>query len=271
MKKVFFIPLLFLACSTHPNVEKSMQDINTENQIINKYQISKSALTKAGDEYIFFMPEAGGLGLYKLDKNYNLIQKQKIKGFIEGYKLLVHNNRLYLLGYDQNAQKPIILTLDKNLNVVKKEYIGDKFDIPRDFYIDKKPVVLLTTYKNGAKIKIISNTTKIINSKDNQQGKFIKPFNGGMLIIGSIQHPQEDLLLVFVKNGKIIWSKVYDFGLEDSPIKVKTDKDTAKIEVISQDYMGAQKYITITVDKEGNITSKHKDIEIKTLPLKFRT
>jgi len=89
--------------------------------------------------------------------------------------------------------------------------------------------------------------------------------------VGSIQHPQEDLLVVFVKNNKILWANIYDFGMEDTPKKVYVKDKNIVIKLVSQDYMGAEKYITIEINKNGNIIKKEKNLEFKRLPTRFRT
>ena len=272
-KILIITALLLTGCvKNSPSVEKDLKTTEIEKKIIEHYQISKKALAKAGENYAFFLPDANGIAIFILDKNYNLLKKKVIPQLIEGKKLLYKNNKIYLLGYDQKENRPLILTLDTNLNIISKKYIGNKFDIPQDFFIKEKPVVLLTTYKNKADIEIVEGDKNyLFQAPDNELGKVIKPFNGGIIIIGSIQHPQEDLFITFIKNGKIVWSKTYDFGLEDSPVKVEIKNQNIEIEVLSQDYMGAEKTYYITVDKNGTIIKHKKGLEFKELPLRFRT
>jgi len=275
MKKLFLIiPFLFLGCAnkTDTQINKKIKEKQLESKILSEYQISKGALTKIGDYYYFYMPNSNGIAIYKLNKNYQLIQKKIVKKLIEGHKLTSNGKNIYLLGYDQTKNMPILITFDKNLNIKSAKYFGHKFDIPQDMTGEKNPTILLITYKNGSDIEIYKNgKLSVFKEKNKQLPKFIKPFNGGYIIVGSEQHPGEDLFIIFVKNNKIKWAKLYDFGMEDSPIDVKVLKDKIKIKVISQDYMGAEKYIDIELDKNGKIIKHKKELEFKQLPVKFRT
>jgi len=274
MKKlVYLFPLIFLGCVNNINIDKKLKETSIEDKIIKEYQISKSALTKVDNDYYFYMPHSNGLIIYKLDSNYRLVKKKIIPKLIEGHKLISNKNYIFLIGYDQTKNRPIILKLDKNLEIKSQKYIADKFDIPQDAIINNNSTtVLLLTYKNGADIKLYENgKEKIFEAKQNQFPKFLIKYNGGYLIVGSIQHPQEDLLVVFVKNNKILWANIYDFGMEDTPKKVYVKDKNIVIKLVSQDYMGAEKYITIEINKNGNIIKKEKNLEFKRLPTRFRT
>ncbi len=274
MKKLFLIiPFLFLGCANkNTEINKKIKEREMDKKILSTYNISKDALTKIKENYYFYMPDSNGLAIYKLDKNYQLKQKKVINKLIEGHKLSSDEKNIYLLGYDQTKNQPVLIVLDENLNIKSKKAIGNKFDIPNDMTNEKNPAIVLTTYKNGADIEIYKDgKLKVFNAKGNQLPKFIKKFNGGYIIIGSEQHPDEDLLVVFVKNNKIKWSKLYDFGMEDSPRDIKVKKDKIQIKLISQDYMGAEKYIEVELDKNGTIIKHKKELEFKQLPTRFRT
>jgi len=274
MKRLLLIPILFLGCSVkNPDIDKKIQETNKERKLIQKYQISKSALTKTDDGYIFTLPEGNGFSIYKIDNNYDLVTKRKIPILLDISKTKYKDSKIYILGYDQKKQKPALFIIDKDLKNYEIKYFGNKFDLPKDFIAAKNPVVVLNTYKNkNADIAIYQNNkTTIFKNPDTEHAKFIIKKDGGYYIIGSIQHPQEDLLILFVKNNKIIWSRVYDFGMEDAPLKVEVDNNNLKIEVISQDYMGAQREFEIIVDNKGNIIKIKKGIEFKKLPTRYRT
>jgi len=274
MKKlVYLFPLIFLGCVNNINIDKKLKETSIEDKIIKEYQISKSALTKIDNDYYFYMPHSNGLIIYKLDSNYRLVKKKIIPKLIEGHKLISNKNYIFLIGYDQTKNRPIILKLDKNLEIKSQKYIADKFDIPQDAIINNNSTtVLLLTYKNGADIKLYENgKVKVFEAKQNQFPKFLIKYNGGYLIVGSIQHPQEDLLVMFVKNSKVLWANIYDFGMEDVPKKVFIKGNNVVIKLVSQDYMGAEKYITIEINKNGNIIKKEKNLEFKRLPTRFRT
>jgi len=261
MKKlVYLFPLIFLGCVNNINIDKKLKETSIEDKIIKEYQISKSALTKIDNDYYFYMPHSNGLIIYKLDSNYRLVKKKIIPKLIEGHKLISNKNYIFLIGYDQTKNRPIILKLDKNLEIKSQKYIADKFDIPQDAIINNNSTtVLLLTYKNGADIKLYENgKVKVFEAKQNQFPKFLIKYNGGYLIVGSIQHPQEDLLVMFVKNSKVLWANIYDFGMEDVPKKIYVKDKNIVIKLVSQDYMGAEKYITIEINKNGNIIKKEK-------------
>jgi hypothetical protein len=275
MKKILYIGILsfFLGCATNTaNIDKEIKDVQTENQILKKYQVSKESLVKANGNYFFYQPVNDGISIYKLDKNYNISQAKKINKLIDVTKIKSDGKNIYILGYDQQKNSPVLVELSSDLKIKKLKYFAYKYDIPKDMIIDKTPVIILIHYKNGANLEICKDyKCKYYKEKYNTLPKFINKFNGGYLITGSIQHPKEDLLILFVKNGKIVWSKIYDFGMEDSPYKVTVQNNKATIKLVSQDYMGAEKYITIEIDKNGNIINHKKDLEFKQLPIKFRT
>ncbi len=274
MKRFLIIPLLFFGCAgNYASIDKKIEETNKERKLIQKYEISKSALTKVNGGYIFTLPDGNGFNIYKIDENYDLVTKKTIPILLDIKKTKYKNGKIYIIGYDQKKDKPAFYVIDENLKNGKLTHFANKYDLPQDFIVDEKPVVLLSTYKNqNPDIEIYENgKTVIFKNPDKEHGKFIVKKDGGYYIIGSIQHPQEDLLILFVKNGKILWSKVYDFGLEDSPKKVEIKDGNLVIEVLSQDYMGAEHEFFITVDKNGDIIKIKKGIEFKTLPTRYRT
>jgi len=278
MKKIFLIiPLLFLGCVNQSNisVEKQLKQQQIEKKLIDKYQISKDALINVEDGYIFTLPTNDGIAIYKLDKNYDLVRKKTFPILLDVKKVKYINGKIYIVGYDQNKNRPALLITDKELNSYTLKHFSNSFDIPEDFIVENgKLVVLLNTFKNhNPDIEIYENGKNIVfnNPQTAEHGKFIIKQNGGYLIIGSIQHPHEDLLILFAKDGKIIWSRVYDFGLDDSPVKVKKTDKNIQIDIVSQDYMGAQSEFYITIDKNGNIIKVKKGVEFKTLPMRLRT
>jgi len=264
--------ILFLGCANKINVDKNIKETNIENYLIQKYQITKKALTKLNNNYYFYTPDNNGLSIYKLDKNYEITNKKTIPLLIDAKKLISDNKNLYLIGYEEKKQRPILIILDKNLNINSQKFIGEKFDIPKDIITKPKINILLLTYKNGADIKICNLKKCIAYIKPNNQlPKFIKRYNNGYLVIGSIQDTKEDLFVDFIKNDKIIWQKRYDFGFSDNPTSIKIKNNQIIIDVVSTDYMGADKYLTIVLDKNGKLIKKIKKIELKPLPTKYRT
>ncbi|QCT95149.1 hypothetical protein FE773_08080 [Caminibacter mediatlanticus TB-2] len=265
---------LFIGCSsTNISVDKKIKETNIENSLIQKYEITKNSLTSLNNYYYFYKVENKGITIYKMDKNYNLVDKKIIPIIIDTQKITSNNKNLYLIGYDENKQKPIILIIDSDLNIKEKKYIGDKFDVPKDIVTNSNKInVLLLTYKNGADFKICNlKNCKTFSKPNNQLPKFIKKFNDGYLVIGSYQDNKEDLYIAFIKNNKIVWEKRYDFGYSDIPQKVIIKNDKIFINVNSTDYMGANKYLTIILDKNGKLIKKEQNLEFQQLPTKLRT
>ncbi|WP_456489025.1 hypothetical protein [Caminibacter pacificus] len=277
MKRVaLIIPFLFLGCaiSNNVNIQKNLQEVKIEKKLIDKYQISKEALIPTDDGYLFTLPTNDGIAIYKLNKNYDLVQKKVFPLLLDVKKMKYINGKIYIVGYDQNKNRPALLVVDKDLKSYTLKHFANKYDLPDDFIVkNKKIAVLLNTFKNhNPDIELYINGKTIIYPNPNSEhGKFLIEKDGGYYIIGSTQHPGEDLLIMFVKNGKIVWSKTYDFGMSDSPKNVIIKDGKIKIDVISQDYMGAQREFFITIDDKGNIIKIKKGIEFKALPTKFRT
>ncbi|WP_457563718.1 hypothetical protein, partial [Caminibacter pacificus] len=260
MKKfLLIIPALFLGCALTQNnaeIDKKIEQTKIENKLIKRYQISSEALIPTDDGYLFTLPQGDGIAIYKLNKNYDLVQKKVFPLLLDVKKVKYKNGKIYIIGYDQNKNKPAFLETDKDLKSYKLKHFANKYDIPNDFLIENgKLIVLLNTFKNhNPDIELyINGKTIIFPNPDSENGKFLIKKDGGYYIIGSIQHPGEDLLIMFVKNGKIIWSKTYDFGMEDSPSSVTVKDGKIIIDVISQDYMGAQNEFLITIDNNGKI------------------
>ncbi|WP_457564564.1 hypothetical protein [Caminibacter sp.] len=275
MKKLLIpvMGLVLAGCAgSNLSIDKEIKQTQIENKIISKYQISKNSLVKSQGNYYFYEPVGDGITVTELDKNYNVKKQIKIPKLIDVTRIKAGKNSIYILGYDQQKNRPIIIKISDDLNKISYTYTGYEYDVPKDMVINKKPVVVLIHYQNGAKLEICEgNKCKTYKSKNNTLVKFIKKYNGGYLVTGSVQSPKEDLFIAFIKNGKIVWSKVYDFGMSDTPLKVTIKNKNAIINLVSQDYMGAEKYITITIDENGNIIKKKNGVEFKQLPTRFRT
>jgi len=263
--KRFILALLLLGCAGKVDVNKELKESEEYKKLIDNYNISKDSLVKLKNHYYFTYPDIGGIKINRLDSNYNLDKVLLIKGNMSE-NILVADKNLYLLTYDEDKNRPLLITLDENLNVLNKKYVGKKFDLPRDF---NNNALLLLTYNPSIGARVIIDQKEIMLSHKDAKilPKFIRKFNDGYLVVGSIAHPQEDLYLAFIKNGKVVWERVYDFGLEDNAKKI----DNNTILVISQDYMGAEREFEIKIDKNGEIKEIKKGIEFKKLPLKYRT
>lgn len=252
--------ILFLGCAGNsPSIPEP-----PKYSLLQKYQINESSLRPLKNGYVFFKVGVKGADIYYLDKNYNLKKKVTTQILIEPMKLKTDNDKVYILGVYQN--RPMILVYDDSGKLIKNYFVGQKFDIPADIIDDK---VLLTKYNNGSYI----NFGKVdLKFKDKPlTAKKVVRFNGGYVIFGTITNKSEDLFIAFVKNNRLIWGKIYDFGMDDGIEKVKVEGDKLYLEVYTTDYMGARTEYKIVLDKNGEIIKKSKSLEFKELPIKFRT
>ena len=274
MKKSLLIPLIFLGCA-NTQISHEIKTINQDKKIIERYQVSQDSLTKAGNFYAFFKPCAKGVQITLIDKNLNPLKTVNSPVFMNGSKLKYLNSNFYLLGYDENKNEPVLIIFDQNLKVKKIDYFPYKYAMAEDFIIvNKKPVVLINTFspKTEADILIYNNKKNIkIASPKAETGKFIKKYQNGYVVVGSIQNNNEDLLIANIQNGKIKWIKTFNLGMDETPKKVSIKDDKIIINTIAEDYMGASTYYKLIIDKNGKIISRKKSLEFKALPTKFRT
>ena len=274
MKKLLLIPFIFLGCA-NTQISKNIQNINQSKKIIDKYQVNKDSLTKVGDLYAFFKPSAKGVQIILIDKNLNIVKVVNSPILMNGKKLKYIDNKLYLLGYDETKNKPVMIIFNKTLTVKKIKYFPYKYAIAEDFtIINKKPVVLINTFspKTQADILIYDNKKEIkIASPKAQNGKFIKKYQNGFVMAGSVQNNDEDLLVANIQNDKVKWIQVINLGMGETPQKLIIKNGEIIVNVISQDYMGASTYYKLTFDKNGKLIKKEKNLEFKALPTRFRT
>jgi hypothetical protein len=261
------------------NKPQIQQKINPKADIklLNKYRITKNALIPYKNFYYFSIIEPNGISINKLDKNYNLISKKIIKILIDPKKYLIKNDHFYILGYDNSKQKPVILDISlNNLKLIKTVYIGKKYSMPADFFVNKDIFSAINVFnkKTQSDIYIYKNTSLIgkIASNKKESAKFIHSFNNSLIIIGNITFTNDDILIVLMdKNGKILKARRIDLGMDDSVSKITVQKDKIIINTISTDYMGAEIDYTLILDKNLNVIKSKKSLEFKELPIKFRT
>jgi hypothetical protein len=278
MKKIY-LPLLGLllltgcANNSQPVKTISMKSVG----LLDKYGISESALVPIKNGYIFVIPAANGSNIYILDKNYNLVSKKTTPILLEPVKYEVLNNTLYILGYDQKKNKVALLSYDTKGNLKKIKYFGKKYDLARDFtIINDKTYIAVTAYtKNrGSDIIIYNENGKNItlSTPNMDDVKFIKPFKNGLLIIGTTQNTNDDVLIAYkTLDNKTVWAKTIDLGMDEKPVKIQIDNNKIKLTILSTDNMGAEKEVTFIIDDNGNVKSIKKGIEFNQLPLKYRT
>jgi len=267
---------LFVGCANSNSPEINKVDVKTNLKMLKQYSISKEKLHKIGNNYVFDVLNTNGtLYLYTLDNKHQFIKKIKVNGVIEPKKLKVFNNKIYLLGYNQQDNKTILLTFDKELKELSRKNYGDKYDTPRDVIIENNNIIIaLNSYKNGiSNIKIIENgKVHLFSNSQNTSISFLIPFNDGYLIAGEVQDDTQNALLVFVdKNFKTIWVRDIDFGLEENIVNIKlVDNKNIIATVVSQNYTGMEQKWDIKLDKNGKIISKNKNFELKDVDLQFK-
>ncbi len=273
MKKLSLVlaTALFVGCATNDVTPKV--DAKQELQILKKYSINKDKIKKIDNNYVFdILEENGQFNLYLLDKNYQITKKANIKGVIEPKSLKVYNDKIYILGYDNTANKPIVIVFDKNLKEISRKHYGDKFDTANNFIVLDKPIVLANGYNNGiAYTKVISDKTHTFKTDKNVNLTIIKPFNDGFILAGEIMNDTGNALIVYTdKNFNPIWIRDIDLGLEENVqnLKIKDNKIIATI--LSQNYTGMENSWDIEIDKNGKIVTKSKNFEIEDIPTKFK-
>jgi len=134
---------LFVGCANSNSPETNKVDVKTNLKMLKQYSISKEKLHKIGNNYVFDVLNTNGtLYLYTLDNKHQFIKKIKVNGVIEPKKLKVFNNKIYLLGYNQQDNKTILLTFDKELKELSRKNYGDKYDTPRDVIIENNNIII---------------------------------------------------------------------------------------------------------------------------------
>jgi len=281
MKKFLLIPtvLLMVGCTNNSNinVEKHIKQTNKDLKLLNDYHTTRNNLHKLDDNFVFLnLADNGNLTFYKIDKDYNLIASKNIGLVITPKQIKVKNDKIYILAYSQTENKPIFVVLDKNGNILKKVYIGNKFNTPRDFLIQNNHIIIvLNAYSknNGTDIVIYNNNIPhIISTKYSEEAKTLIPFRNGYLLVGNVEQTTQNAFIAYLdKNFKIKWIRDIDYGLEESVKDIKiTKNDTIILNIVSQNYTGMEEYYTVKIDKNGKILTHSKEFEIKNYPLKFQ-
>ncbi|GAX87217.1 conserved hypothetical protein [Lebetimonas natsushimae] len=251
---------------------------NNDIKLLKNYGITGDNLIFYKKYYYFSKTESNGISINKLDKNYNLISKKIIKTLIEPKKYLINNDHFYLLGYDNIKQKPVILDFSLNsFSLLKTVYLGKKYSMPADFFVDKNNIysaINVFNKKTKSDIYIYKNTSvfsKIASTKK-ELAKFITPYDNKILVVGNISFTNDDILIILInKNGKITKARRIDLGMDDYVNKVSIKNDNIIIYAVSTDNMGAETDYILTIDKNLNVLKSKKNLEFKELPIKFRT
>ena len=271
MKKIIFIMvvILFLGC-TNKVTTKTINNKSVD--LLTKYGIDESLLTKKDNFYFYILQTMNGFKILKFDKNYNLMWQKPFKYPINVIKTKIKNN-ICILGYDEIKNRVVFLTLNLNGNLKSKKYYGKKYDLARDFIIiNNTPFIAITHYNNN-KSDIIIYGKKLIKVTSNQKKdiSFIKQFNNNLLIVGTVFNKNEDILIVYkTLNDKLIWKKVIDFGMDERVLDVNIKDNIINLKIVSTDSMGEEKRYLIKIKNKKVIEIK-KGMEFKRLPYHFRT
>jgi hypothetical protein len=280
MKKLLLTALagayILTGCAS-TNTNSEIKPVSSKSiGLLDKYGINESSLKKVKDGYVFVISGANGADIYKTDKNYKPVWKKTTPVLIDLIKFEIKNSKLYLLGYDQNKNRAVLLeySLDGSLN--KTEYFGKKYDLPKDFAIlNGKVYVAVTHYSknNNSDIVIYNSKKNITLSTPYMDGvNFILPYQKGILIVGTVQSNSENVLLAYKTfDNKTVWAETLDMGMDESPVNVSLKNGLIRLKILSTDNMGAQKEATFTIDAKGKIKNIKKGMELKPLPTKYRT
>ena len=267
--------LLFFGCANKTQNIKPLSSKSIE--LLEKYGVNESALIKTKNGYLFVIPDAKGAAIYELDQNYNLKWKKTTPVLIDLVKYEVKDSKLYILGYDQKAQKPVLLTYNLSGKLLNKKYFGKKFDLAKDFTTLNKHVYVATTHyskDNNSDIVIYSDNKTITLSTPNMDNVFfISQYNGNILVIGTTRGTDQDVLIALkTPDNKTLWANKIDLGMDETPESYKILKNgEIKLKVLSTDNMGAERDMTFIIDKNGKIKKVKKGVEFKELPIKLRT
>ena len=279
MKKLLIIPiaLFTIGCTNNTNINKDIKKTNKDMKLLKTYHTTKINLHKLGNNYIFLnLDSNGNVTLYTIDKNYDLVDSKKINLVITPREVKVKNDKIYILAYSQTENKPIFLILNKKGDILKKYFIGKKFNTPRSFFVDKHNNIIITlnsySKDNSTDIVIYKNQKPYtFSSKYAEEAFAILPYEKGYLLVGNVDQTTQNVFVAYLDdNFKTKWIRDIDFGLEESIKDIEIKNNEIILNIISQNYTGMEQYYNIKIDKNGKILNQSKDFEIKNYPLKFQ-
>ncbi len=274
MKKLLIIPLLFIGCVSEQNINlnKEVKTVSNDKILMKKYHITSDNLIPFGENYIFFRPSVNGSDIYIIDSKYKLIKKFSTPVLLNGVKLKVSNNKIYIFGVDENSNYPVVLVFDKQGKLLKKITADKKYALAKDFFVDNGNIYfMIDVYKNGkSHIEIYKNTKllKKIELNNSVNGKELFEYKKNLFVTGNIKNKTQDAFIVDLNKG---WIRVFDLGMDESIIKVKKEKNVFVLTLLSTDEMGADEYYEIILDLNGKILKNKCKIKFPPLPSRLRT
>jgi len=277
MKKSLFsitVGLLLLGCTSTSNisVDNKIKQINLDNMLMKKYQITSDNLIKFNNGYIFYSPSSKGTDIVFLDRNYNKIKTVSTPILLNTKKLAVNKNRIYLLGVNENSYNPALIVIDSNGKVLKIDEINKKYAIPKDMLIYKNIIYfIIDVYKNGKSfVEIYKNGKfyKKIEFKNSINGDFLLKNDNDLILIGTIKNITQDAFVMDLNKG---WVRFFDLGMDEEIQKPKIEKGKIVFTLHSTDEMGADSYYEIILDNNGKIIENKTKVRFAPIPMKFRT
>ena len=277
MKKLIgSIGLLFLiGCSSQNSVNldvnKNLQEVNKDKILMDKYQITSDSLVKFGNFYIFAVPSSNGTNVVFIDKFYNEKKRVIIPYFVPK-KVAVSDNKIYLIGTNEEKYYPEFVVINSNGKIIKKVFIPQKYALSKDVYLkNNNAYILIDVYKNGKSyIEIYKNGKlfKKLELKNSINGNFVFKANGDLFVVGTIKNKDEDAFIINLNKG---WIRTFDLGMDESFTNYKIDKNKIILNLHSTDEMGADSDYELIIDTNGKILKNKCKVKFNPLPVKFRT
>ena len=276
MKKIISgltLVLLITGCVENSvNIDKKIKEVNTDKVLMKKYHITTNNLIKFGNYYIFSTPSANGTDIVFLDKNYKEVKRFSTPYFLDTKKIAVSNNKIYVLGVNENTYYPELLILDINGKLSKKDIFPKKYALPKDLYItNSNNYILIDVFKNGKSyIEIYKNGKLLKKIRLNKpiNGNFVFKDGDDIFVIGTIKGNNEDAFITNITKG---WIRFFDLGMDENIDSYKIKGNKVILNLHSTDEMGADSYYQIVIDKNGKILENKCKMKFKPLPMRFRT
>ena len=276
MKKILGsigIVLLIGGCAgNNAVIDKKIKEVNTDKILMKRYHITTDNLVNFGKYYVFYSPGPNGTDIVFLDKNFNEVKKFSTQYFLDTKKISVANNKIYILGVNEETYFPELLILNKDGKLVKKDTFQKKYALPKDMFITKKDIfVLIDVFNNGKSFVEIYKNGKLLKKIKLDHpinGNFIFKDGNDIFVIGTEKGNNEDAFISNVTKG---WIRLFDLGMDEKIDSFETEGNKIILNLHSTDEMGADSYYKIVIDKNGKILKNKCKMKFAPLPMRFRT